>query len=42
MYEIVESLFKNVKIAEISVSQPNNFASLCWDPLKLGTSIAAE
>lgn len=42
MYEIVESLFKNAKSPELSLSPIKAQNALTWDPLKLGTGILPE
>jgi hypothetical protein len=42
MYEILEPFFKNQVGSEKVINPVRPLASLCWDPLKLGTGIASE
>jgi hypothetical protein len=42
MYEILEPFFKNPGGSEKVINSTRPLASLCWDPLKLGTGIASE
>lgn len=42
MYEIVESLFKNVKAPDSAGLQQKSMPTLSWDPLKLAIGITAE